>query len=371
MKSQIKRSSKQIISMLLAFVVALTAIGLPSVVPAKAASITNGKVLYMLNSGNWDGCQLYFWGSGWSNSVTFSKISGTDIYANNFTNGYGYDGCKFRSDDNWTNQSDGDITSSFSNHTWFDGSSTTGSTTITNMNGKAKIYSKISTNGTSYSTTANTKCVATVSSVKVTSGATSTTATTASTGSANNVSVDTAYGATVSYSGSATGEYEFLGFSKTDSSSLPSDVNATVSYTNSVYNGNDNDAYYAYFRKKSYNLIFSQPSNGTIKYNDSTTSPVSILHGSSINIVITPNSGYKIKSLKDNTTNVTAAVGSTSAYTYTISSFSTAHTIAATMEAANTQLAAPTNVALALSTVTATQLNSQTFLDIGCKCRLL
>ena len=97
---------------------------------------------------------------------------------------------------------------------------------------------------------------------------------------------------------------------------------------------------------KTYNITFSQPTNGSIKVNNSTSSPVSIVKGNSVSLVITPSSGYKIKTLTDNGSAVSAAVGKTTAYTYTISNVTAAHTIAATMEAANTPLSAPTNVKL-------------------------
>ncbi len=92
---------------------------------------------------------------------------------------------------------------------------------------------------------------------------------------------------------------------------------------------------------KTYNITFSQPTNGSIKVNNSTSSPVSVVKGNSVSLVVTPNSGYRIKTLTDNGSAVSAAVGKTTAYTYTISNVTAAHTIAATMEAANTPLAAP------------------------------
>ncbi len=92
---------------------------------------------------------------------------------------------------------------------------------------------------------------------------------------------------------------------------------------------------------QTYDITFSQPTNGSIKVNNSTSSPVSIVKGNSVSLVITPSSGYKIKTLTDNGSAVSAAVGKTTAYTYTISNVTAAHTIAATMEAANTPLAAP------------------------------
>lgn len=97
---------------------------------------------------------------------------------------------------------------------------------------------------------------------------------------------------------------------------------------------------------KTYNITFSQPTNGSIKVNNSTSSTVSVVKGNSVSLVVTPNSGYRIKTLTDNGSAVSAAVGKTTAYTYTISNVTAAHTIAATMEAATPPLAAPTIVKL-------------------------
>ena len=90
-----------------------------------------------------------------------------------------------------------------------------------------------------------------------------------------------------------------------------------------------------------YNITFSQPSNGSIKVNNSISSPVSIIKGNDATVVVTPSSGYRIKSFTVDGTAVSAAVGLTSAYTYTISNITSTHTVAATMEVAPTKLAAP------------------------------
>ncbi len=123
---------------------------------------------------------------------------------------------------------------------------------------------------------------------------------------------------------------------KNDSTNVETTVNAS-SFSNNSYSGysmpTSNVTVTAYFKKKNYNLTFAQPEHGSIKYNNSTTSPVLIEHGTSnVDVVITPDNGYKIASLEDNNNTITAAEGANSSYTYTIDSFTAAHTITATME---------------------------------------
>ncbi|MBR2280273.1 MAG: InlB B-repeat-containing protein [Ruminococcus sp.] len=121
------------------------------------------------------------------------------------------------------------------------------------------------------------------------------------------------------------------GYTQTAWNTNSSGTGGTSYALNGSYTANAAVTLYPTWTKNSYNLSFSQPSNGSIKYNSSTTSPVAIEHGSSVSVVVTPNDGYKISSLTDNNSAVSAAAGETSAYTYTISSFTAAHDIAATM----------------------------------------
>ncbi len=112
-------------------------------------------------------------------------------------------------------------------------------------------------------------------------------------------------------------------------------TNATISTAGNLTNVTATAAatLTAQFAIDTYTLTFSQPSNGSIKYNNSTTSPVTLDHGTSnVQVVITPDNGYKISSLTDNGTPVAAASGALTAYTYTISSFTANHTIVAVME---------------------------------------
>lgn len=109
-------------------------------------------------------------------------------------------------------------------------------------------------------------------------------------------------------------------------------TSSNTSWTGTI-NTSSNATLTITYEANTYNLSFSQPSNGSIKYNNSTTSPVAINYGSSASVVVTPNDGYKISQLTDNGSAVTAAANQTSAYTHTISSFTAAHTIAATMAA--------------------------------------
>ena len=142
----------------------------------------------------------------------------------------------------------------------------------------------------------------------------------------------------------ATTGYTFNGYYNSNSTFN----NTTLLSSSSTYSYTVSSAktVYARFVKKTYNLTFNQPANGSIKYNNSTTSPVAIEHGSNASVVITPATGYRIKSLEDNSTPVSAAVGLTSAYTHTISSMASAHEIVAVMELDTTALSAPTNIRL-------------------------
>lgn len=109
-------------------------------------------------------------------------------------------------------------------------------------------------------------------------------------------------------------------------------TSSNTSWTGTI-NTSSNATLTITYEPSTYNLTFSQPLNGSIKYNNSTSSPVAIANGGSASVVVTPNDGYKISSLTDNSTAVSAAANQTSAYNYTINNFKAAHDIAATMEA--------------------------------------
>ncbi|MCH5303384.1 MAG: hypothetical protein J1E41_00850 [Ruminococcus sp.] len=63
-----------------------------------------------------------------------------------------------------------------------------------------------------------------------------------------------------------------------------------------------------------HNVTFSQSTGGTLTVNSSTTSPQSVAEGSYYTVKATPNSGWKIKSLKIDGVTETSATGKTDAY---------------------------------------------------------
>ena len=309
--------------------------------------VQGGHKIYFINTGAWSNVYQHFWGNGWGNYETMTQVANTGIYYKSYSSDYTADGFNFDNDKSDPRAGSADYYDWVTSNAAYSGDNAMhNETDLTKLNGTAKIVSMIEGTNGSYTKTYNSNCVATVSSINLSSGSTSTSSTSGNTGSSSEAECYPAYGATVNYSATAAGAYEFKGFSTTNSSSLPS-VSSTMSTISTAFNGSGNpDTVYAYFASKTYNISFSQPSNGSIKINNSTSSPVSVNHGSSVSIVITPNSSYKIKTLTDNGSAVSAAVGKTTAYTYTISNVTAAHTIVATMEAANTPLSAPTNVML-------------------------
>lgn len=98
-----------------------------------------------------------------------------------------------------------------------------------------------------------------------------------------------------------------------------------------TYTANASTTLYPYWERTTCDITFAQPTNGSITYNNSTASPVTINYGSDASLVIAANDGYVIESLTDGSA-VSAAVDKTS-YTYTISNIENDHTISATMKA--------------------------------------
>lgn len=79
--------------------------------------------------------------------------------------------------------------------------------------------------------------------------------------------------------------------------------------------------------KTSYEIEKIAGDNGTI------SGATTVYEGENADVVVTPASGYQISSLTDNGNAVSAAVGKTSAYTYTITNASAKHTVVASFEA--------------------------------------
>lgn len=220
--------------------------------------ISAGSHIYLVNTGNWSGCQLYIWKSDYNTYYTFSKITNTNIYHYYFANSWnGYEGVKFRSDVNWTKQSSGDIKQNLSS-CYFVGTGTTKYTTLANMNGAAKVVSMVSTGG-NYTEQANSSCIAKVSGYNLAANASSTKAVNASTGSASNASISAAYGSTITYTATAGTGYTFKGFSTSNSTSLPSNPSASgkTATANKYGSSASNTTYYAYFILDQYTITYT------------------------------------------------------------------------------------------------------------------
>lgn len=217
---------------------------------AWAWTIYSGAKIYFVDNDSWGACYMYYWGSNWNNNQQYTKIANTLIYYNSFSSNWtGLTGIKFHnSSTGWAKQSTGDICMDISGNVYFAGSSTTKNTDMTKLNGTAKLVLMVSEDGNTYTNTANASCVAKISGYNLTGGATSTTAVNSSTGSSSEVSIYPAYGSTITYSLTSSGDYEFKGFSTKNQSSLPSDVAQSKTQTAKSLGGNCT-TYYAYFAK--------------------------------------------------------------------------------------------------------------------------
>ena len=205
--------------------------------------------VYYLNTDNWSSVGVM---NNNKNYTAMTQISGTGIYTiwieNSWTENSG--GIKFTGD-----YKDSATFNDYLGHGttkvyW----STSGSSDTNAINGTSKVITKIDNGSGSYSKSSNSSCVATISSKTVNGGAghSVSTNTSASTGSSDTATIYPAYGASVSITASDAGDYEFMGFSTTDLSSLPAGAStSTYSYTNVGFNGYDNhDDVYAYFKLK-------------------------------------------------------------------------------------------------------------------------
>ena len=87
MKTKVKRLSKRSLAVFLGVLMLVTSIGLGSMITANAAfSIGGSSVkLYFLDTSSWGSANLYYWGDGWNNNASLTKVSGTDIHYKSFT----------------------------------------------------------------------------------------------------------------------------------------------------------------------------------------------------------------------------------------------------------------------------------------------
>ncbi len=245
--------------------------------------------IFVVNSGNWAGVNLRITKDNTNYDYGMTHISGTGIYVTS-QRWNGYWGFRFFYGSNF----DADWKQTgVSSKTWFnttDGN-VSGSTTLSELNGTAKVVSMVSNDGGSYTKTASSNCQATVSSVNLGSGNWSTDATSGTTGSSNSeVSCYPAYGATITYTATASGKYEFKGFSSTSSTSLPSNLKSSGHTETAMELGSEHTKYYAYFATKEYtataNVIGGSSGGGRA----SVGSPV--YYGATATFTATPDDCY-------------------------------------------------------------------------------
>ena len=217
----------------------------------------NGVVFYYANTGSWTGINMYYWGSGWSNNQAFTKINNTNIYYYKFSSTWtNLSGIKFnQAKDDWSKQSSNDITGDLKSSRYWKGTETSSSTTLAQLNGAAKVITKISTGG-NYTEQANAACVVTISGYNLAANAISATAVRAETGSASSASINAAYGSTINYASNTPTGYDFKGFSTSNSTSLPNSTSTTKSVTASKVGGTANTTYYAYYLATQYTITY-------------------------------------------------------------------------------------------------------------------
>jgi hypothetical protein len=323
MKIKFKRATKRSLSIVLVLLMTFSTL-MVGTITASAFNIGGSSVkFYYADTDSWGAVNMYYWGSDWNNNADFTKISNTNIFVYSFSSTWtNLTGYKFRSDSNWTKQSSDNITSTSTSSVWFSGTSTTKHTSLANLNGTAKIVSKLSTSGT-YSETADSSCVAKVSGYTLSSGATSATATSSSTGSSSSASISAAYGSTITYSGTAGSGYVFKGFSTSNTSSLPSNVKTSLTTTATGINGSSNTTYYAYFEKTDDPVATSvslTPSSTTVEKNKPITLTATLTGQNASSVTYTFN----------NTSSYAGSFGSSSTVTTTDSTATTTFTPTAT-----------------------------------------
>lgn len=215
-------------------------------------NIAKDSKIYFVNTDAWTEVNMWFWGDGWTDNQTMTHITNTGIYYKKFDNQYDYGGWIFRNASGGGGSYAGfNVQYSVSGNMWYKYNSSTKQTTMAGLNGTAKLNSMISTDGSSYSKTYNSNCVATISGYNLGGGNSSTTDVSASTGSSATATIYPAYASTVTYSGSNGTGFRYLGISTTEKTNgVPSDVASSPTaqslYCSSCGNTNLADRY-AYF----------------------------------------------------------------------------------------------------------------------------
>lgn len=255
MKTKISHLGRSTVSVILAVMMLLSTMLVGTITTVSAYDISKNVTIYYANTEKWSSTpNLYYWRGSQNNNVDLENISNTGIYKKTFSDNWSnLSGFIIRNGTTWENGKTADICDDVSQNTYFYGKSETPNTNLSQLNGTAKVINMVSVdNGTSYNELAS-GCVTTVSGYNLPSGAVSTTAVSSSTSSASsNASIEAAFGSTITYSATADSNYEFKGFSTTNSPSLPNNLNtnATMKQTSSAINGNSNNVYYAYYVAK-------------------------------------------------------------------------------------------------------------------------
>ena len=288
MKTKISHLGRSSVSVILAVMMLLSTMLVGTITTVSAYDISQNVTIYYANTENWSSTpNLYYWGSNWNSNVDLENISNTGIYKKTFSDKWSnLSGFIIRNGKTWGNGQTKEVCANVSQNTYFYGTNDTPNTNLSQLNGTAKVINMVSVdNGTSYNELAS-GCVTTVSGYNLPSGAVSTTAVSSSTSStSSNASIEAAFGSTITYSAKADSNYEFKGFSTTNSSSLPDNLNtnATMTQASSAINGNSNDVYYAYYVAKN----IQTPVAESVKL---TASPETVKVGNSVTLSAVANS---------------------------------------------------------------------------------
>lgn len=246
MKTKISHLGRSTVSVILAVMMLLSTM-LIGTISVNAYDI-NPKSLYYANTLNWNTPKLQICKGNNYPNYDLTKIDNTNIYYRS-QDWNGYDWFKFN---DGTDYDAPEIKADVKKETWYFGKSNVANTDFGKLNSTSKVVNMVSTDGNNY-VEQSIGGTTVISGYNLPSGAVSTTAVSSSTSStSSNASIEAAFGSTITYSAKADSNYEFKGFSTTNSSSLPNNLNAnaTMTQTSSAINGNSNDVYYAYYVAK-------------------------------------------------------------------------------------------------------------------------
>lgn len=330
MKTKISHLGRSSVSVILAVMMLLSTMLVGTITTVSAYDISKNVTIYYANTEKWSNTpNLYYWGNNWKNNVDLENISNTGIYKKTFSDKWSnLSGFIIRNGTTWGNGQTGEVYDNVSQNTYFYGTNSTSNTNLSQLNGTAKVINMVSVdNGTSYNELAS-GCVTTVSGYNLPSGAVSATAVSSSTSSASsNASIEAAFGSTITYSATADSNYEFKGFSTTNSSSLPDNLktNATMTQTSSAINGDSNDVYYAYYVAKNIQTpvaesVSLEASPETVTSGGSTTLTATLTGKAVSDVTLTLTGGEtpQTATVKGSDTTATFTVSPTSNTTYTV-----------------------------------------------------